>query len=230
MLDENFSFINEEFHASSVSPRQLDLLLADGWRHFGTHFFRYNLGFYELDIRRVLPLRIRLADFSFSKSQRRVLRKNGDVRILIDRLTIDVYAEELFHRHKQRFKGDVPNSITDFLGSGESPVNTQELRVFTNDELAAVSYFDISGSSVSGVYAMFEPNAADRSLGIFTMLQEITFAIENGKEFYYLGYAYEGNSFYDYKKRFRGTEMFDWRGRWLPFDESEMEFKNFFRR
>jgi leucyl-tRNA---protein transferase len=230
MLDENFSFINEEFRADSVSPGQLDVLLADGWRHFGTHFFRYNLGFYELQIRRVIPLRIRLAEFSFSKSQRRVLRKNKGLVIITNRVVIDREAEELFHRHKRRFKGDVPNAISDFLGTGSPPVDTLEMRVLEGEHLQAVSYFDVSGSSVSGVYAMFEPEAAARSLGIFTMLKEIEFAAENNKEFYYLGYAYEGTSFYDYKKRFRGTEMFDWQGDWLPFDESEMEFKNIFRR
>ncbi|MGI8811508.1 MAG: arginine-tRNA-protein transferase [Pyrinomonadaceae bacterium] len=218
MLDEGFSFINEEFYAESVSPRQLDLLLADGWRHFGTHFFRYNLGFYELDIRRVIPLRIRLADFSLSKSQRRVLRKNDNLRIEISVLAIDSSAEELFHRHKMRFKGDVPNSITDFLGSGPSPVDTRELRVLENNQLAAVSYFDVGDACISGVYAMFEPHAAALGLGIFTMLQEIELAKDNNKEFYYLGYAYEGNSFYDYKKRFRATEVFDWQGGWQPFD------------
>jgi arginyl-tRNA--protein-N-Asp/Glu arginylyltransferase len=46
------------------------------------------------------------------------------------------------------------------------------------------------------------------------MLKEIEFAISNGKEFYYQGYAYEGESFYDYKKRFRVTESFDWKGNW----------------
>ena len=83
-----------------------------------------------------------------------------------------------------------------------------------------MSYFDIGGESVSGIYAMFEPKSAGRSLGIFTMLKEIEFARERGKEFYYLGYAYAGNSFYDYKKRFSGTEMFDWNGCWLPFQEA----------
>jgi arginine-tRNA-protein transferase len=227
MLD---SFVNEEFHAASVSPEQLDLLLADGWRHFGTHFFRYNLGFYESDIRRVIPLRIRLADFSFSKSQRRVLRKNDGLAVRTGELAVGRAVEELFHRHKQRFKGDVPSSISDFLGSEGSPVDTRELSVRDEDRLIAVSYFDVGGTSVSGVYAMFEPTAAGRSLGTFTMLKEIEFAVENGKEFYYLGYAYEGSSFYDYKKRFRGTEMFDWKGGWVKFDESEMEFKNIFRR
>ncbi|MEP7213005.1 MAG: arginine-tRNA-protein transferase [Acidobacteriota bacterium] len=219
MLDANFSFINEEFHATSVSPEQLDMLLADGWRHFGTHFFRYNLGFYESDIRRVMPMRIRLAEFSFSKSQRRVLRKNEGLTIVTNKLAIDGEAEELFHRHKRRFKGDVPNAISDFLGTGPSPVDAREMRVLDDGRLQAASYFDVGGNSLSGVYAMFEPEAATRSLGIFTMLKEIEIAAENNKEFYYLGYVYEGRSFYDYKKRFSGTEMFDWNGNWLPFEE-----------
>jgi arginine-tRNA-protein transferase len=61
---------------------------------------------------------------------------------------------------------------------------------------------------------MFDPEFSSRSLGIFTMLNEIEFAIEKKKEFYYQGYSYEGESFYDYKKRFRGTECFDWNGKW----------------
>lgn len=220
ILDPGFAFINDEFHADHASPAQLDLLLADGWRHFGTHFFRYNLGFYEMDIRRVIPLRIRLADFSLSKSQRRVLRRNEDLTVVVCGITFDRKSEELFHRHKQRFKGDVPHSVSDFIGDGPSSVETRQMRVFENDELRAVSYFDVGKASTSGVYAMFEPESSSRSLGIFTLLKEIEFSIANKKEFYYLGYSYAGKSFYDYKKRFHSTEMFDWKGDWLPFDET----------
>jgi len=203
-------------------PQQLDLLLADGWRHFGTHFFRYNLGFYEHDIRRVIPLRIRLADFLLSKSQRRVLRKNDDLEIVIRPLAADRESEHLFDRHKQRFKSDLPNSIYDFVAADvdSSPTEAMELRVCENGKLCAVSYFDIAAASVSGVYAMFEPSMSTRSLGIFTMLREIEFAANSGKQFYYLGYTYEGNSFYDYKKRFSGNEMFDWSGSWVPFHDA----------
>ena len=77
--------------------------------------------------------------------------------------------------------------------------------------------FDVGARSVSAIYGMFEPDLATRSLGIFTMLKEIEFAIENEKEFYYQGYAYDGPSFYDYKKRFRVTESFDWKGNWRAF-------------
>jgi hypothetical protein len=38
------------------------------------------------------------------------------------------------------------------------------------------------------------------------MLLTIEYALKNDKIFYYPGYAYEGNSFYDYKKRFSALE------------------------
>ena len=52
------------------------------------------------------------------------------------------------------------------------------------------------------------------------MLKEIEYAMDNDKEFYYQGYAYEGESFYDYKKRFRGSEVFDWKRSWVALGES----------
>ena len=216
MFDFEVSFINEEFDAAQVSPEQLDALLASGWRHFGTHFFRYNLAFYQFDIRRVIPLRIRLADFAFSKSQRRVLRRNQDLETIVRPIEITTNSEFLFHRHKQRFNHGVPDSIYDFLSRepAVAPTEANEVAVFHGGRLVAVSYFDVGASAVSGIYAMFEPTLNSRSLGIFTLLKEIEFAIGSGKRFYYLGYAYEGESFYDYKKRFRATEVFDWKGEW----------------
>ena len=72
MILDRLELINEEFYAQAVTRVQYDTLLADAWRHFGLHFFRYNFGVYEDEIRRVMPLRIRLADFTFSKNQRRI--------------------------------------------------------------------------------------------------------------------------------------------------------------
>ena len=216
MFDAGFSFINEEFYAEGVSPEQLDELLANGWRHFGTHFFRYNLGLYEFDIRRVIPLRIRLADFTPTKSQRRVLKRNSDLRTHIGPIEITDEIETIFDRHKTRFGAGRPESIYDFLSPQPAvlPGEANAIYVFKGDELLAASFFDIGRTATSGIYAIFEPKESDRGLGIFTMLKEIEFAIASDREFYYQGYSYEGESFYDYKKRFRGTEGYDWNGRW----------------
>jgi len=218
LFEGDISFINEEFDTDRVTPRQLDQLLAAGWRHFGTHFFRYSLGIYEFDIRRVIPLRIRLTDFSLSKSQRRVLRQNDDVSIKIRPVEITDEVIDLFARHKQRFKFGVPDSIYDFVsGDSSFPCEVLQMDVRVGSRLAAVSYFDVGEESVSAIYAMFDPEFSRRGLGTFTMLKEIDYATAGGKRFYYQGYAYEGESFYDYKKRFRGTEAFDWNGSWTSF-------------
>lgn len=219
MLHENFRLINEEFYADRVLPEQMDALLQLGWRHFGTHFFRYNVGFLEVDLRFVIPLRIRLKDFSFSKSQRKVLRKNQDLEVTISPAEITDDVEDLFDRHKARFDHSVPNSIFDFMSFEPAtvPCEAKEIRVIRNGELVAVSYFDVGNGSTSGIYGMFDPAITDRSLGIFTMLKEIEYSIGTGREFYYLGYAYEGESFYDYKKRFRASEAFDWDSDWTDF-------------
>lgn len=216
--DTELIFINEMFSAPSVTPDQLDRLLAAGWRHFGPRFFRYSLGVYRDEIRRVLPLRVRLADFKPSKSQRRNLRKNGDLRTEVRLIAITPESDDLFHRHKERFETGVPASIYEFLSTEPAtlPCEAMELAVYDGDKLAAVSYFDLGSATVSGIYAMFDPAYESRGLGGFTMLKEIELAVSRGCEFYYQGYAYEGHSFYDYKKRYSATEAYDWRGHWLP--------------
>lgn len=223
MLEAGVRYINEVFEAPHVTPARLDFLLADAWRHFGTYFFRYSLGLYESDIRLVLPLRIRLAHFSQSKSQRRVARENSDASVVIRPIEITEESMALFERHKQRFKSGVPESIYDFLSDEPAtvPCESFELNVRVDGRLVAVSYFDLGERAISAVYGMFDPEYSDRSLGIFTMLKEIEFARESGMEFYYQGYSYEGRSFYDYKKRFRGTEVFDWKGNWKPLVAGE---------
>jgi arginyl-tRNA--protein-N-Asp/Glu arginylyltransferase len=212
-------FINEEFYDHAVSRRQMDVLLADAWRHFGVYFFRYNLGIYGEEIRRVEPLRIRLADFKLSKSQRRILKRNADLRCEVRPIEITDESDDLFRRHKTRFTSGVPFSIYDFLSTEPAsvPSDGSEIAVYDDERLIAVSYFDEGLAATSGIYAAFDPDLATRGLGVFTMLKEIEYSIETGREYYYPGFAYEGPSFYDYKKRFTALECFDWKGNWLPY-------------
>lgn len=219
MIVDRREIINEEFEATKVTPEQYDHLLAQAWRHFGSHFFRYNFGIYEDEIRRVIPLRIRLSDLKISKSQRRVLRRNAELKVSIGPYNVTSETHQLFEHHKRRFKTGVPNSIYDFIASdaASSPTELFEITVRDNSRLVAVSFFDLAERSVSAIYGCFDPEETRRSLGIFTMLKVMEYARDLGLEFYYHGYAYEGSSFYDYKKHFTAIEAFDWYGIWRPF-------------
>lgn len=221
-MDDNreLVIVNDEFFSESVGPEDLDRLLSSGWRHFGKLFFRYSIAIHQNHYRLVIPLRIRLRDFALTKSLRRTLKRNTDLRASVGPAGFDHRVHDLFEVHKERFAGNKPESIHFFLDPEASriPTAVKNLRVSSPEgELLAISYFDEAVESVSGIYAMFDPEHSRRSLGIHTLLLEIEYAKELGKSFYYLGYAYEGSSFYDYKKRFPGTEYYDWRGRWLPY-------------
>lgn len=214
---DELRFIYDEFNASSVTPEQLDLLLADGWRHFGTHFFRYSLNVYRDQIVRVIPLRIRLAHFSLSKSQRRVLKRNEDLNVESAPIKITDEIERLFDRHKRRFDHGVPESIYDFLSHDAANYPTSGFQITARDPdgtLLAASFFDVGAESVSAIYGCFDPDETRRSLGIFAMLKVIEYAIDHAATFYYHGYAYDCDSFYDYKKRFSAVEEYDWEA-WL---------------
>lgn len=223
VITDRFKFINDDFYSEKIALAELDSLLADGWRHFGPNFFRYNLAVYEDEIRHVVPLRIRLSEFRLSKSQLRVLKRNDDLTISIEPISITTEVEALFHRHKQRFKQHPTESIYTFVSEYPElePCETLQQSIRTQDgKLLSAGFFDVGENSLSGIYTAFEPTETRRSLGIFTMLKEIEFAIENGKEFYYQGYCYSGRSFYDYKKRFHGTEAYGWKGEWAPLSRT----------
>lgn len=217
MILDRLEIINETFDADFVTPEQLDQLLAAGWRHFGTKFFRYNLNIYREQIVRVLPLRIRLADFQLSKSQRRVLSKNADLDVSFEPATVNIEVHRLFDQHKVRFDHGVPDSIYDFLSREPATVPCECKQIAVrgrNGDLIAISYFDIGARSTSAIYGCFDPNESSRSLGIFTMLKVIEYSVSNNKQHYYHGYAYDEPSFYDYKKKFSAVEEFDWNGNW----------------
>jgi arginyl-tRNA--protein-N-Asp/Glu arginylyltransferase len=220
MDSREFNFISEDFFSDHATPVEMDLLLADGWRHFGRYFFRYSVAFHRNRYRFVIPLRIRLEKFALSKSLRRVIRLNEDLKTVIRPATIDEEKGQLFERHRMRFVLGRPESLEHFIDRDASriPCRGMEVCVYgRSGQLLAASFFDDAATSISAVYAIFDPAESKRSLGIYTLLKEAEYARSLGKEFHYLGYAYEGRSFYDYKKRFRGTERFDWRGNWSVF-------------
>jgi arginine-tRNA-protein transferase len=198
----------------------MDRLWAAGWRHFGRYFFRYSSQPDEHGATQTItPLRIDLASCSFTKSQRRVLSKNTDLRHEIVPAVLDDDLRAMFQRHKERFTHNVPDSLETFLGPDPAtgPCECRMVRVFESDRLIAASFFDMGLTAASSVYGIFEPTESKRSLGIFTQLLEIQHCRDAGLRWLYPGYATHEPSAYDYKKQFRGTEWLDWsKGEWFP--------------
>jgi len=202
----------------------MDRLWAAGWRHFGSKFFRYSMSLAEDGaLQFIQPLRLEVAAFRLSKSQRRVLRKSEDAEIRIVPAVVDEVREAIFLRHRERFVSNIPESLRTFLASPDparEPCECRSVEVYVRGRLVAVSYLDVGAEAVSSVYAMFEPEEAWRSPGTLTMLHEIAWAAASGKRWLYPGYATVQPSHYDYKKSFRPLTVWDWRGNWVPLPDS----------
>lgn len=212
----------DDFHAEKVPPEGMDALLVQGWRHFGTQFFRYSVMLHEGECQTVVPLRVELEQFSLSKSQRRVLRKNADLRVEFTPARLTEEAQGMFQRHKSRFTENVPEELTTFLSAepGTVPCECLAVECHLGEVCIAISFMDVGSIATSSVYGVFEPVYESRSLGIFTMLREIQWAKERGMQFVYPGYATLGSSHYDYKKQFAGLQGYHWEtDAWLPWQE-----------
>ncbi len=215
-----FPLLMEEFSRSVVPPEHLDALLNLGWRHFGRHFFRYSLFLSENRMHWVQPVRVHLPRLTLSTSQRRILRRNGDLTVTVGQPVADAEHRDLFLRHRTRFATNVPERLADFLGDGleQYPCPMVEVAARRNGVLVAASYLDVGVTCASSVYALFDPAESRRSLGIATMLWEIRHAGERGCSHYHPGYAFHEPSEMDYKKQFAGSEWFDWQGNWRPLE------------
>lgn len=181
-------------------------------------FYRYSMNIHDEMLCHVQPLRVRVGDFQYSKRHRRNIVRNRDLMVWIRPSVIDDRKHALFQKHITRFAANQPGSLFDFLSPcpGTIPCRNLEFGVYAADQLVAVSFLDIGETAVSSVYAMFDPDFARRGLGIYTALLELEYARANAMQYYYIGYAYDVPSHYDYKKQFSATEQFDWQGSWLP--------------
>ena len=210
----------EYFRCRRAGPEAMDELWAEGWRHFGEVFFRYRRWEHDGRDYTVTPLRVDLERFAPSRSQRRELARNRDLRVGVRATVLDAELRRMFEAHRQRFRADVPDSLHSFLSRrpADVPCRNETVLVHSGARLVAAHFLDVGRRATSAVYSMFDPAESRRSLGIYTILLAIDLSRRAGRRYYYPGYACREPSPYDYKKNLSGLEEYDWRGGWVPLE------------
>lgn len=167
--------------------------------------------------RRCVQIRVPVATFAMSKSQRRVWRRNQDLLVTVGRAVPSqekflLYRRYLLHRHDGK-QDDSPAAFESFLY--DSPTRTIEFEYrLRTGKLIAAGICDIARRSLSSVYFFFDPAESRRSPGIFGVLQEIDFARQQAIPYVYLGYWVEGAQTMDYKAQFRPLQLLGGDGAW----------------
>jgi leucyl-tRNA---protein transferase len=207
---------------AAFSPQEYEQLIATGWWHLEGYLWRIMYDFEWNDWegrRRVMHLRYQLKNFLFSKSQRKLFRKNADLQYVIQPLEyITDEKHILFVKHSERFKRRVPHSILEMTPRWVAPPNMSwECLIYKKNQLIACSFFDMTPNITASIYGMFDPEESHRSLGVLTMCLELQNALLHGQKIYYPGYAYFQPSHMDYKKQFHNTEYINWDTmQWTP--------------
>lgn len=205
--------IDESIPMQPMHPMVFDDYMAEGWRLLGTAMVRHNYSICRGKFCRTIPLRVRLQEFSPSKSQRKLLRRNQYLMHEIRPISITPEHERIFTLHSERFSERRPNQIWSFLGANahREPVHGKQIDIYTpSRELIASSFLHVGHEAVSGTYCFFDPDYSALSLGAYTMLLELVRMKEAGYLFYYHGYTYDVPSQFDYKLNFDHLDSMDW--------------------
>lgn len=196
------------FHQALFAPlgdRAMELFLASGYRRNGNHLYCMRCP----DCSACLPIRLAPSRVRLSRSQRRVLKRNRDVRIefkpveasqeniaLCDRFLASRYPQKN-NNGRNYYQGFFSNMIT----------STIEIRYRAQGRLIGTAIVDVGVNWMNAVYFFFDPDEARRSLGTLNILTMLDLCEQHEIRSLYLGYLIKEVPAMNYKKRFRPYEL-----------------------
>ena len=176
-----------------------------------------------------LSARIRVADFVPSRTQRRVMKRAGQ----LTRNPTSPWATEdqfsLFRRyldHRHADGGMADMDIFEFAAMiEETPIKSRVVEYSRparpgedGRPLAAVCLTDVFDDGLSMVYSFYDPDLRDLSLGTYVILDHVAIAREAGLPYVYLGYWVPGSRKMGYKANFSALEIYKG-GQWQPLGD-----------
>lgn len=202
--------------ASEIDPSIYAGFLDANFRRSGTMLYQPTC----VGCRQCRSIRVPVDRFAPTRSQRRSVARNADLRVDVAPLgpptaeRFDLYTRYTTHWHDRGEPSDF-EAFAEFLH--QSPTQTLE---FTYRDpagtLLGVGICDVSAEALSSVYFYFDPDAAARSLGTFSVMREIAAARDAAIPRYHLGYWVEACPAMAYKANFRPAEVLHPDGIWRP--------------
>jgi arginine-tRNA-protein transferase len=194
---------------TDVTREEHEALLMRGWRRFGLQYFRPECA----RCMECVSLRIPVATFQPTKSQRRAWRKCAHLRVEVGSPQVNEERLELFrawHAMRERVRGWNPSPMNaeEYAATFCPPnVCAREMAYFDGDRLVAIGLIDVTLGAVSSIYFFYHPSIAACSPGVASVLFEIEWARQHGCTHLYLGYRVLGCPSTAYKAQYGPHEL-----------------------
>ena len=188
------------------TSRESQELIERGYRRFGEMYFRPICQ----TCSECQSIKIDVNNFTFSKSQRRVLKKGSFIESFIQHPTLSQEHLDLFKKYHLymkdkkgwEYKESTPQHYYDSFVSGHGDFG-YEILYFDKDRLIGVDLVDILEDGISSIYFYYDPEYEAYSLGKLSLYQQILIAKERKKEWIYLGYYVESCPSLSYKSHYK---------------------------
>lgn len=208
--DEQLLVYAEQSHQQSLRYGQL---IQVGFRRSGEQIYRPHCP----ECNACQSIRIPVAEFVPSRSQKRILKRNAHLRTQMvtkpSQQYYPLYEQYICARHKE---GSMyPPNQTQFehfvLCEWKDP---GFIEAYDGDKLVAVAVTDIidngaSHRALSALYTFFDPDYAGASLGTWMIMMQARHAEMQNREYLYLGYFVAGCQKMSYKRQFFPYEQFN---------------------
>jgi arginine-tRNA-protein transferase len=195
---------------AGLTAAQFQELLCRGWRRHGCQLFRPACAACV----KCRSLRVDVARFRPSKSQRRCLKRNAGVEVVIRRPTVTADHVRLYnawHADMSARRGwrcqrvdEAEYAESFLLGDWEF---AREMLYVDDGRLIGVSLVDVVDAGLSSVYFYHDPAWRDLGPGTFSILQEIDVCRRTGRPYLYLGYCIAECPSMAYKSNFGPHEV-----------------------
>ena len=187
-------------------------LLRRGWRRFGQYVFRPQCPACS----KCRSIRVPLATFRPTKSQRKALARNEHVEVFVGPPNVTDEHIELYNAYHEDMtsRRGWPRNRTSEGDYYQSYIGGHfdfacEFQYRSEGRLIGVSLVDVVACGTSSVYFYHAPEWRSLSPGTFSILQEIEYARSLNLPHLYLGYWIQENVSMDYKANFRPHELLD---------------------
>ncbi|MCG8570257.1 MAG: arginyltransferase [Spirochaetes bacterium] len=209
-------WISLGFFSDQFGEQDYENLINHGFRRCGTSFYKNICP----NCQACIPIRIPVNKFLISRSQKRILKKNQDVQVVTKPVEFKIEDFILYQHYCQvkHNKEKTPELEDYYLFLIESPVNTQMMKYYLDDKLIGIGLIDLLYHSISSVYYAFDPQYAKRSLGVFSVLEEINLCKRLNKDYLQLGFWVNHSQKMSYKNQYRPYQLLIDQ-QWVEFTE-----------